>query len=151
RVREEDGWRVAAYAAAYAAAPWAGEAAVDATAEGAADVIRRYYAAIAAQDFRLAYSLWGDGGAASGQTLDAFSRGFEETASVVAEVGPPGRVEPAAGSRYVQVPVVVHATTAGGEEQRFEGTYTLRRSVVDGATDRQRRWHIASAEVVRVR
>ena len=33
-------------------------------------VLRRYYAAIDAEAFAEAYALWGDGGRASGQTLD---------------------------------------------------------------------------------
>jgi len=43
-------------------------------------------------------------------------------------------VEGAAGSRYVTIPVTVRAETTTGREQRFVGSYTLRRSVVDGAT-----------------
>ena len=84
--------------------------------------------------------------------LDQFAAGFAETAEVDIEIGtPPGRIEPAAGSRYLKVPVVIRAVTTGGEEQRFEGTYTLRRSVVDGASAEQRRWHIYSADVARTR
>jgi hypothetical protein len=66
---------------------------------------------------------------------------------VTAQVGAPGRVEGAAGSRYVSVPVEVHATTTAGAAQCFRGTYTLRRAVVPGATVEQRRWHIASADL----
>ena len=119
-------------------------------AQAAADVVRRYYAAIDAREFRRAYALWGGDGAASGQTFAAFARGFAETAHVEADVGAPGRVEGAAGSRYVEVPVTVRAVTRAGAEQRFAGRYTLRRSVVDGATPAQRRWHIHSARVSRV-
>jgi hypothetical protein len=63
------------------------------------------------------------------------------------EVGAPGRVEGAAGSRYVEIPVVVRARTRAGKAQRFEGTYTLKRTVVDGATPAQRSWRIASASL----
>ena len=113
------------------------------------EVIRQYYEAVEAGDFVRAYALWGADGAASGQTLDQFATGFAETAQVDVEIGTPGRIEPAAGSRYVEVPVVIRAVTTDGEEQRFEGTYTLRRSVVDGASAEQRRWHIYSADVDR--
>lgn len=116
-------------------------------AEAAASVIRDYYAAIAARDYARAYSHWGDGGAASGQSFEQFRAGFAETASVTADVGAPGRVEGAAGSRYVSVPVEVRATTTAGAAQCFRGTYTLRRAVVPGATAEQRRWHIASADI----
>ena len=110
-------------------------------------MIRDYYAAIAARDYARAYAHWGDGGAASGQSFEQFRAGFAETAAVAADVGAPGRVEGAAGSRYVSVPVEVHATTTAGAAQWFRGTYTLRRAVVPGATEEQRRWHIASADM----
>jgi hypothetical protein len=110
-------------------------------------VIRGYYAAINAKDYRRAYGLWGNGGTASGQSFDSFAAGFARTANVAVEIGDPGRVEGAAGSRYVEIPVVVRATTDDGDSQRFSGSYTLRRSVVDGATAAQRRWHIDSASL----
>jgi len=119
----------------------------DGSAEAAAAVIRDYYAAIAARDYARAYGHWADGGAASGQSFEQFRAGFAETASVTADVGAPGRVEGAAGSRYVSVPVEVRATTTAGAAQCFRGTYTLRRAVVSGATAEQRSWHIASADI----
>jgi len=83
----------------------------------------------------------------AGRASNSFRAGFAQTAAVTATVGAPGRVEGAAGSRYVSVPVEVHATTTGGATQCFRGTYTLRRAVVPGATAEQRRWHIASADM----
>jgi hypothetical protein len=122
-----------------------------ATAAAAADLIRRYYAAINAREYRRAYELWGDGGKESGQTFEEFRAGFAETASVAVEVGEPGRIEGAAGSRYVEVPVVIRANTTTGETQRFSGSYTLRRAVVEGASPLEMRWHIYSAKIVRAR
>jgi len=113
----------------------------------AADVIRRYYAAIDAHDFRSAYALWASDGEASKQTFDQFAAGFDSTRHVSVDAGAPGRVEGAAGSRYVTVPVTVRAETTTGREQRFVGSYTLRRSVVDGATPDQRQWRIYSASI----
>jgi hypothetical protein len=148
QVAPENGrWRISAYEIAPESP--AGSSAADASAP--ADVLRRYYAVINARDFRRAYELWGDNGAASGQTFEAFAAGFRETARVYVEVGEPSRVEGAAGSRFVEVPVTVRAVTETGEKQRFEGTYTLRRTVVDGATTGQRRWHLYSADVERIR
>ena len=112
-------------------------------------VIRAYYEAIAARDFRRAYLEWDGAGAASGQTFDAFAAGFSNTASVTASVGEPGPIEAAAGSRYVEIPVTIAATTRDGVAQRFHGSYVLRRSEVDGATAEQRRWHIDSAKIAR--
>jgi hypothetical protein len=140
-------WRISTYEIS---APSSTEAVSPAT-EAPADVIRRYYAAINAREFHRAYALWGDRGAASGQTFEQFAAGFAGTARVEVDVGEPTRVEPAAGSRYVEVPVVVRAVAVSGQGRRFEGTYTLRRSVVDGAPAEQRRWHIYSADITRTR
>jgi hypothetical protein len=112
----------------------------------AVDVIQAYYAAIAAGRFGEAYALWGENGPPN-QTPEKFAAGFRDTASVAVETGAPTRVEGAAGSRYVDVPVVVNATTRAGNRQRFTGTYTLRRTVVDGADANARRWHIYSAKL----
>ena len=110
-------------------------------------VIARYYSDINARDFRAAYALWGNDGAASKQSFDQFSNGFAQTASVKVQLGEPGRIEGAAGSRYVDIPVTLESTLKSGERQTFTGTYTLRRAVVDGATAAQRRWHIYSAKI----
>lgn len=116
----------------------------------AAAVVRAYYDAIQSRDYRRAYGLWEDAGRASGQSFDAFRRGFAETASVELTVGAPGRVEGAAGSRYVDVPVAVTAVQRDGTVRRFRGRYTLRRAVVPGATDAERHWHLYAARVARV-
>ncbi len=117
-------------------------------AEAAADVVRRYYAAIDARDYRRAYARWGEGGPADGQTYDAFAAGFTETASVAAEVGLPSDPEGAAGSIFVTVPVIVRARTTSGDDQTFTGTYTVRRvNDVPGATPAQLRWHLESADL----
>lgn len=112
-----------------------------------ADVIRAYYAAIDARDFRRAYGLWARGGEASGKRYDEFVAGFAQTASAAVEIGDPGQVEGAAGSRYIEIPVVVRAFTTDGSAQRFVGSYTLRRTVVDGATPAQQRWQLYSAKI----
>jgi len=110
-------------------------------------VVHEYYAAIAAGQYRRAYLLWGDSGRLSNQTFQQFRTGFRNTASVRVQVGEPGRIEGAAGSRYIEIPVEIEAFTDDGAMQRFSGTYTLRRVVVDGATESQRRWHLYDAEI----
>jgi hypothetical protein len=112
-------------------------------------VIHDYYAAIDARRYRDAYALWASGGAASGQSLEAFSAGFARTDSVAVRLGTPGAIEGAAGSRYLDVPVDIVAVQSDGTRQRFAGTYTLRRTVVDGATPEQRSWRIQSARITR--
>ena len=137
-LRDADGWRIASYTpTSQPSAP------SDAT--EAADVLRRYYAAIDAGDYRRAYSLWENGGAASNRTYEEFVAGFADTRSTQIDIGAPGRVEGAAGSRHVEINVIIRAVTRRGENQRFEGTYVLRRSVVDGASPEQQRWRISRA------
>lgn len=119
------------------------------SAEAAAAVLREYYDAIASRDYRRAYRLWESDGAASGKTYQQFATGFAGTARVALTLGRLGAIGAAAGSRYVEIPVVVRAVTRQGDEQRFQGNYVLRRAEVDGATDTQRHWHIYSAKVGR--
>lgn len=117
--------------------------------EDAAAVLTEYYRAISAGEYRAAYALWAGDGEASGQSFTAFAAGYSETERAAIEIGSPDRIEPAAGSRFVRFPVVVTAHTASGATQRFEGSYTLRRAVVDGATPAQRAWRIYSASIRR--
>ena len=117
------------------------------TPQDAVAVVRDYYAAINRHDFAQAFSLWSDGGRASNQTLEQFTAGFSDTTGVSVEIMAPGRVDAAAGSRYVEVPVALTATHADGRQQRFVGAYTLRRAVVDGATADQRAWRIGTADL----
>ena len=117
------------------------------TAADAVAVVRDYYAAIAAGDHARAYAMWSDGGRGSGQTAQQFAAGFADTQAVRVQPGEAGRVEGAAGSRHVEVPVSVTTTRADGSEQRYVGAYVLRRAVVDGASPAQRAWRIASAEL----
>jgi len=115
--------------------------------DAAVGVVRAYYDAIASRGYARAYALWANNGQASGQSFDAFRAGFAQTASVEAQVGAPGRIGGAAGSRYIEIPVTIHAVTTTGGDQCFGGTYTLRRSEVDGATAEQRSWRIHSASI----
>ncbi len=113
--------------------------------QDAVAVLHAYYAAINQHDFQRAWSSWSDGGHSSGQTPQQFADGFANTAEVALRAGAPGAAGAAAGSRYVEIPVTIDATMRDGSIHRYVGTYTMRRAVVDGATDAQRAWHIASA------
>jgi len=68
-------------------------------------------------------------------------RTFRDTTVAAFHVGTPGRIEGAAGSRYVDVPVTVDLA-APTAPIRLRGVATLRRAVVDGASDVQRSWRI---------
>ena len=119
--------------------------AAEPTPEDAAALVRDYYAAIEARDYDRAYLLWADG--ANRQTPEQFAAGFATTAHVAATIDMPGRMEAAAGSRYVEVPVAIESAQQDGSVRRYVGAYTLRRAVADGATPEQRQWRIASADI----
>ncbi|RCJ40095.1 hypothetical protein A6770_38235 [Nostoc minutum NIES-26] len=114
----------------------------------AVQVIHDYYNAIARQDYKQAYLAWDGDGSASKQSFEEFKQGFANTVSVNEEVGKPGRLEGAAGSLYIEIPVTITAVTTNGTPQRFNGSYKLRRvNEVPGSTPQQRRWHIYSANI----
>jgi hypothetical protein len=113
--------------------------------EAALAILRSYYDAIDQREYARAYRFWGGEGASSRQTLAEFRRGFAQTVSVRLTMEKPGRMEGAAGSRYLEIPVAITAVDTRGRVQHFRGTYTMRRSVVDGATPEQRAWRIDSA------
>lgn len=126
------------------------QSSVDATALGQepVQVIRNYYSAIARRDYKQAYSAWEENGTASHQSFEQFKQGFANTASVGVEIGTPGRLDGAAGSIYIKIPVTVTAVTKNGTRQRFRGSYVLRRvNNVPGSTLEQRRWHLYSANL----
>lgn len=142
--------RAAEHAAAVVAESAASEVdSADSTlgAPGAVSVLRAYYTAINAHRFHDAYHFWSDEGAASNQTLEEFARGYDGTLSTAVFPATPGRIEGAAGSRYIEIPVTIEAESTGGKHQRFAGRYVLRRVVVPGATSDERSWHIYTAQI----
>jgi len=118
--------------------------------EAAAAVVRRYYSAINARDYATAWTQWGDEGR-PGQTLAAFEAGFAHTRTTRVTIGALQPGDAGAGSIYQPVPVTVDATLDDGTQQRFRGTYVVRRvNGVDGASPGQLRWHIGSAQLKRI-
>jgi hypothetical protein len=118
------------------------------SAQGAANVAQSYHGLIEQRRFGEAWRLWSDGGRASGMSEEAFARGFDRYSEYHAEIGAPGRIEGAAGTLYVEVPVVVYGRMRNGREFRMSGAMTLRRAnEVPGSTAEQRRWRIASTEM----
>ena len=119
---------------------------VPSTAEDAVQFIRSYYRWIDQKKYQGAFNIWEkreDGYAVNGQSLEKFAGGFSETASVSVEIGEPGEIEGAAGSSYIEIPVVISAQTKSGKAQKFAGAYTMRSS---NMTD-DRSWYIFSAKV----
>ena len=120
------------------------------TAEDAVQLIRNYYRWINEKKYPGAFNIWEkgeDGNAANGQSFETFESGFSDTASVSVAIGAPGEIEGAAGSNYIEIPVVISATSTDGSQQKFAGTYTMRSSNV--AEDRS--WYINSAKVKKVK
>ena len=128
-----------------------GAASAEPLVQQAVQVIRNYYSAIDRRDYQQAYSAWDRDGAASHQSFKQFKQGFAHTASVAGEVGEPGKLDGAAGSTFIEIPVTVAAVTKNGTRQRFRGSYVLRRvNDVPGSTAEQRRWHLYSAHITQV-
>lgn len=120
-------------------------------AQEAIGLVRDYYAAINARNYAQAFALWSDGGRATGQSPQQFADGFARTNGVSVEVMAPGRIDAAAGSRTIEVPVALSTTQEDGSQRKYVGVYTLRRAVVDDASAEQRAWRIASADLREVR
>ena len=114
--------------------------------EAAADVLRRYYAAIDRRRFAEAYAAWEPG--AAGIDADAFAASFAGYRRYHAEVGTPGRIDAGAGQRYVTIPVRSFGTKADGTRFAMAGEAVLHRAGdIDGASAAQRRWRIRSIEM----
>jgi hypothetical protein len=145
RAHESSGVVASRDTAAISEAP--GHGGQSGSAAAAVSVVRDYFAAINSRNYQRAYAAWEGGGEASGQSFAAFRDGFSNTDSVTISVGAPSRIEGAAGSRYVNVPVRVTIRHRDGAVEHARRTYVLRRAVVPGASPAQRRWHIYSSQV----
>jgi hypothetical protein len=130
-----------------AATPSPAGSAIEPGADDASQLVRDYYAAIAARDYARAYRLWSENGAASNQSAQQFANGFADTTAVGVQVGTPGDEDAGAGQRYIEIPVTVTATHADGSQHRYVGSYVLHRTVVDGASAEARAWRINSAKL----
>jgi hypothetical protein len=120
------------------------------TAEDAVQLIRNYYRWINQKKYQGAFNIWEkreDGYAVNGQSFEKFAGGFSDTASVSVEIGAPGEIEGAAGSNYIQIPVVISATSTDGSQQKFAGSYMMRSSNM--ADDKS--WYINSARVLKMK
>lgn len=108
------------------------------SAQGAANVLQTYYALVESGKVAEAAKLRADGRAPD---LKPFAR-------LHAQTGGPGPIEGAAGSLFVEVPVVLYGRYATGGEYHASGKATLRRSNdTPGATTEQLRWRIDKIEV----
>lgn len=108
------------------------------SAQGAANVVQTFYALLE-----------------SGRTAEAarlMRRGappqVARYSSYHAQIGAPGRIEGAAGSLFVEVPVVVYGRLKTGQEVHESGRAVLgRANDVPGSTAEQRQWRIERIEL----
>ncbi len=115
------------------------------SAQGAANVVQTYYALIEARKYGEAHKRWAErpGDLADGTFADR----FQPYAEYHAEVFAPGRIEGAAGSLYVTVPVRTYGRMKTGERFEEPAIVTLRRvNDVPGSTAEQRRWRIVKID-----
>lgn len=114
------------------------------SAQGAGQVVQRYYALIGEGKYKQAWLLWHDGGAASRQSATEFADTFAAYSEYHANIGAPGRIDSGAGQRYVTVPVQIYARLKQDHRPVYQiGTVTLRRAgEVDGASATQKSWRI---------
>src|SRR3546814_14584662 len=81
-------------------------------------------------------------------TFDEFKESFSKYQEYHANIGAPGRIEGAAGSLYVEVPVQVYGGLITGEEFNMLGSVQLRRvHDVPASTPEQPQCHIAASNV----
>jgi hypothetical protein len=113
------------------------------SAQGAAQVVQSYFALIEAGRYAEALRLWEGAGEASGTSEKEFAAELGRYREYHAEVGAPGRMEGAAGSSYVGVPVQLYGRLKDGTPFRRRAEVTLRRvNDVAGSTEEERRWRI---------
>lgn len=118
------------------------------SAQGAGQVMQRYGGLLEQRKFAEARQLWSDGGRASNMTEKEFAESWARYSEIHSEVGKPGEPEGAAGSIYVTVPFRLYGKQANGKPFNMVGEVTLRRvNDVDGSTEQQRQWHIASTDL----
>jgi hypothetical protein len=86
-------------------------------------LVQSFYNAVNRKEFARAWSYYGDEKPA--KDLDAFAKGFENTASVDVLTGNVAS-EGAAGSTFFYLPVSIAATDASGSQKVFAGCYTAR-------------------------
>jgi hypothetical protein len=112
------------------------------SAEGAAQVLQKYFALLEAGKRGETDALWSDSG-----TPADFGTRLARYREVHANIGAPGELGGAAGSIYVDVPVQLYGRLLDGKEFHARGTMTLRRvNDVPGSTGEQRKWHIYRAD-----
>ena len=115
----------------------------------AVGVVARYYRNLDTKNFRGAYDLLE--ATPDRPTYEQFVAEHQGVSRVTVMPGNPGSVEGEAGTRSVQVPVVVGVNSSDGTRQKHEGSVIVRQSVVARASAAHRRWRISSLRVAPAR
>jgi hypothetical protein len=116
-------------------------------AEGAGQVLQSFGALIEQKRFGEARKLWAGGAPQSQMSDSEFAAQYRAYSEAHLQSGAPGDIEGAAGSLYIDIPVVLYGRMANGRQFSRSGTATLRRvNDVPGSTEEQRLWHIASID-----
>jgi hypothetical protein len=114
---------------------------------GPVELLQSYYNAINRREYERAYSYWESPGTSVNSTPPVYAqfvKGYATTASVVLTTGMASG-QGAAGSAFVDVPVVLVATNTNRTHQTFYGCYTVRRANPAIATGSS--WHIYTARI----
>ncbi len=115
--------------------------------KGARNVLLEWGAALEHKDFARAYAQYGENGAKSGMSKQAFADSFAKYRSITVAM-PTGTLEGAAGSSYYTAPTTITGELKSGGSYKLQGPVVLRRvNDVPGATAEQLRWHIESADL----
>jgi hypothetical protein len=110
--------------------------------EAAGQIVQQFAALIEQQRYDEAAKLW-----FSTDGRKSFDQAFGDTAELHMQIGKPGVPEGAAGSAYVDIPVVMYGKRSGKSFTRA-GTAVLRRvNDVPGSTEEQRRWRIERIDI----
>lgn len=114
--------------------------------QNAVDVVNQYYSFVNTHKLKDAYMLWDNNGKNSGKSFKAFSEGYADTESVKLLTFPKkARMEGAAGSTFITLPVKLESKGKNGEHSWFTGTYVLRKK----NAIRDSGWKIYSAQLKR--
>ena len=113
------------------------------SAQGGADVVQTYFALVEAARYAEAWKL-----RRGAERESAFARSFAAYDSYHGLVGAPGRIEGAAGSLYLEVPVQIYGRWKDGREMHQGGVAILQRANdAPGSTAEQRAWRIEALKL----
>jgi hypothetical protein len=108
------------------------------------ELLASYYNGINRQEYQRAYGYW----ETPPNSYDEFVAGFADTTSVQVIVQPPTRVEGAAGSLYVEIPVILIALHKDSSRHTFAGCFVTRKSNLQPPDiPEEDVWHLYQAEV----